>query len=363
MSAVGGQTSSAVARFVLAASMLEAVSLLSYQTVPASGRADALRFLTNRLPLTAADLREAELGRPVARTLDTLDKQEIATIGIVLIDVPALFYIDQLRDIASFKNASPAVLGIGTFSTPATIDDLADLSLEAGESSTLERCRPRDCGIQLSSEAIERIRRQLKSNSSDQRTVAERGYRQILVDLVNGYRERGDAALMTYADAQRPVSTAAAFGQIVNSRPAILSRLPPLFQHLSSFPRKTPGVSDIIYWSKEKLGPAVVLTVTHVAIARLSAGDNDAFAATSKQIYGSHYFDSSLGITVVVDAGNDDGGPRSFLVYANRSRIDALRGFWGPLKRAVARARTRSGVRDNLIAARTLVERRFAQRR
>ena len=49
---------------------------------------------------------------------------------------------------------------------------------------------------------------------------------------------------------------------------------------------------------------------------------------------------------------------RKFL-DANRSRIDALGGLWGPLKRAVVRARTRSSVRDNLAAARMLVERRF----
>ena len=163
---------------------------------------------------------------------------------------------------------------------------------------------------------------------------------------------------MTYADAAPPVSAAAAFGQIVHSRPAILTRLPALFRHVASFPRKTPAISDVIYWSKEDFGPAVVVTVTHLAIAPLTPS-GDAFAAASKQIYSSHYFDSSLGITVVVDDGADRKPPRSFLVYANRSRIDALGGLWGPLKRRVVRARTRSSVRDNLVAARMLVERRF----
>ncbi len=360
-SVVAGHTSSAVARFMLAAILLEALPLLSQEAVTASSRSDAWRFLTNRLPLTTADLREADLRGAVARSLDTLDNHEVATIGVVSVDVPARFYIGQLRNIASFKSASPAVLEIGTFSTPATIDDLAGLSLDPSQVSTLGRCRLHACGIQLSSDAIERIRRRLGASSSNQSALAEREFRQILVDLVNAYRERGDAGLMTYADTQRPVSTAAAFGQMTNSRPAILSRLPSLFRHLASFPRKTAAITDILYWSKEDLGPAVVVTVTHLAIARLS--DDDAFAATSKQIYGSHYFDSSLGITVVVDAGGDDTRPRSFLAYANRSRIDALGGFWGPLKRTVVRARTRSSVRDNLVAARALVERRFEQSR
>ena len=255
------------------------------------------------------------------------------------------------------------MLEIGTFSTPATINDLAGLSLDPSQVSTLGRCRLHACGIQLSSDAIERIRRRLAASSSNQSVLAEREFRQILVDLVNTYRERGDEGLMTYADTQRPVSTAAAFAQMTNSRPAILSRLPALFRHLSSFPRKTAAITDILYWSKEDLGPAVAVTVTHLAIARLKDGDGDVFAAASRQIYGSRYFDASLGITVVVDAGGDDTRPRSFLAYANRSKIDALGGFLGPLKRTVVRARTRSSVRDSLVAARMLVERRFEQLR
>jgi hypothetical protein len=40
----------------------------------------------------------------------------------------------------------------------------------------------------------------------------------------------------------------------------------------------------------------------------------------SKQIWASHYYDGSLGITVLVDAN-----PGTYLVYLNRSRIDLLR--------------------------------------
>jgi hypothetical protein len=80
--------------------------------------------------------------------------------------------------------------------------------------------------------------------------------------------------------------------------------------------------------------------------------------AASKQIYGSHYFDSSLGITILLDAG-DSSVPACFLVYVNWSRLDALRGFWGGLKGAIVRSRTRSTMGSSLVEARNLVERRF----
>src|SRR5690349_23273758 len=191
---------------MLAAISLNVCPLLSQEPGHWSAASDnSWRFLMNRLPMTAADRRELNLGRPAARTLDTADDREVATIGIVSIGVPARFYIEQLRNVASFKSESRAVLEIGTFSTPAVLDDLTDLSLDQSESSRLRRCRLHDCGFQLSSEAIERIQGRPDASS------ALREYRQILVDLVNRYREHGDAALMTYEDAEPSLSAAASF--------------------------------------------------------------------------------------------------------------------------------------------------------
>jgi hypothetical protein len=100
------------------------------------------------------------------------------------------------------------------------------------------------------------------------------------------------------------------------------------------------------------------------AVFERSSGRQFRFSAPGPSLpedglQGSRYFDSSLGITVVVDAGARHERPRSLLVYVNRSRIDAIGGFWGVLKRTVVRARTRSSMRDSLAEARTLVERRF----
>jgi hypothetical protein len=354
--------SSSLARLALAAlSMIVSTTLLP-EADASSGRAEeASRFLTARFPLSADDLREVERG-PVARTLEAADGREVATIGVATVGVPARFYIQQLQDISAFKTESPEVVSVGVFSNPATTADLAGLSLDSSELNDLRRCRPQACKVQLSVEAMDLIQNRLAAGGDDPQLTADRAFRAILVDLVNRYRERGDAALMTYADDERPLSVRAEFQAMVGAPPAILAQLPPLHHHLTSFPRKTPDVDDvedIVYWSKERLGPAVVVTVTHLAIARISDQRVDVFAAASKQIYGSQYFDSSLGITVVVDAGTRGGSPRSFLVYVNRSRIDALTGFWGQLKRAVVRSRTRAGIRKSLAGAGILVEKRF----
>ncbi|MCP6769513.1 hypothetical protein NL529_32170, partial [Klebsiella pneumoniae] len=82
-----------------------------------------------------------------------------------------------------------------------------------------------------------------------------------------------------------------------------------------------------LYWSKEKFGIAPFITVTHVTIAHAPSG---ALVITSKDVYSSRYFDSSLGLTI---ASDEPGG--MLLVYVNRSRASALKGPLGALKRAM----------------------------
>jgi hypothetical protein len=328
---------------------------------PSSRTVDSARqFLATHLQLQPDDFRSLDRSQPVARTLETADGREVATLGVVEIRVPAAFYIDQLRDVVAFKRESDAVLQIGTFSNPARVDDLAGLTLDERDLQSLRRCRPGDCDIQLSADALERVRQEVAWGRSDSVARANRVFREVLVDLVNRYREIGDAGLMTYVDSDRPLSLATEFRSMVASRPAILERFPNLYQHLLEFPRRrAEGIEDIVYWSKEKMGPAVIISVTHLAIARVVDGPAGTYAAASKQIYGSRYFDSSLGITIGLEA-SDGRGPGMIMAYVNRSRVDALGGFLGGLKRAVVRSRTRSAMGRSLVEARALVEGRYA---
>jgi hypothetical protein len=322
----------------------------------------AQQFLATHFQLGSNDFRELERRRPVTRRLSTVDGREVAVLGAVHIGAPAAFYLDQLRDIVAFKRAGAAVLQIGAFSNPARVEDVAGLSLDERDLESLRRCRPSDCKIQLSAEALDQFRREVRWGSTDTKADADRTMRQVLVELVNRYRASGDTALMTYVDSDRPLSLSNEFRSMVTSRPAVLERFPNLYQHLLEYPRRpAEDVEDIVYWSKEKMGPAVIISLTHLAITRLLAGPDGAYAAASKQIYGSHYFDSSLGITILLDVpgGNPPG---MIMAYVNRSRLDALGGFFGGLKRTIVRSRTQSAMGDSLVEARDLVERRYRMR-
>ena len=325
-------------------------------TRPPAGTSAAVRaFLADNFGLDAGAIRALDSRHPIARSLDTTDDREIATLGVIRIDVPPAFYAAHLRDIVGFKR-NEAVLQIGAFGTPARPSDLAGLTLERSDVDQLADCRPGSCKVQLSDDAIRRFASEVPWHTPGAESAANRLMRDVLAGMVNHYRESGDRALMVYADGDKPLSLSDEFRRMIASRPAVLDRFPPLARHLAGYPGDAgDGVDDILYWSKEKVGPRVVVSVTHLAIAPLTGAGPAAFAVASKQLYGTHYFDASLGVTVLL-ADQSAGAGTTCLVYVNRSRIDALGGLFGGLKRVIVRSHARSTMAESLMDARDRVE-------
>ncbi|HUE85697.1 MAG TPA: hypothetical protein VMO26_06430 [Vicinamibacterales bacterium] len=309
-----------------------------------------LAFLRAHFQFSANDLRDLAQGRATVRSLDTTDGREIAIAGAVRVPIPPAEYIRQLRDIVGFKRHE-AVKQIGTFSTPPRPSDAGGLTLDRDHLEDLRRCRPDDCDVQLSRAAIERLNSEIVWSIPGATAEANRVVREILADQVTRYLQAGDTALMTYENDRHPIVVADEFRAMVDAPPALLRHFPALERHVALFPRsRAPHAEDIVYWSKEDVGPKVIISVTHMVIAPVSDGGPVLYAAASKQLYGSHYFDSSLGLTLLL---RDSDPGSTVLVYVNRSRIDALSGFLGGLKRAIVRSRARSAMADTLTRIRT----------
>jgi hypothetical protein len=305
---------------------------------------ESVAFLREVLRFPVSDLRHLAEGRPAIHTLDTVDGREIAIAGAIRVALSPEQYTAQLRDIVEFKRHE-AVQQIGTFGVPPRVADVAGLTLDRDHLDDLRDCELRDCDLQLSGGAIERVRT-IHWSAPDATEQANRTMREILTELTDSYRRGGDTALMTYDNDKRPLVVADEFRAMMAAPPAVLPRFPLLSRHVTEFPLANgAGIEDLIYWSKEDVGPKVIISVTHMAIQRVDGGGPVAYAVASKQIYGSHYFDSSLGLTLLL---RDERPLSAVLVYVNRSRVDVLDGFLGGLKRAVVRSRARAAMADTL---------------
>lgn len=312
-------------------------------------------LLQERLKVTEEHLANLVHGEPVSKVLRTKEKREIAALGIVRVEASAELFIHGLREIVDFKR-SPSVLQIGKFSNPPRLEDLNGLTLDRCCLDAIKNCEAGQCAMQISSEMIGRFRGELSLHAQDYEARANSLARRILLDYVRAYLKSGNPALIEYHDQENGAQLANEYRSLLEESRFLTDYAPEFHKYLEEFPKaSSPDVEDFIYWSKEKYGLKPVVSITHVAIYKRTVGNRTEVLVASKQLYANHYFDASLALTAFVEA-NERPTSGSYLLYVNRSRIGALRGFFVGLKRSVISAQVRQGLGKNLM----LIKRRLA---
>jgi hypothetical protein len=317
------------------------------------GAAGARGFLRATIGLGDRDLAALDRGHVITRALDAEESREIALAGVVRIEHRREALTDRLRDLVAFKR-SPLVLQIGRFSEPPRPGDLDGLALDPADLDDLEDCRVGDCDVQLPAAFIQGLQSEVdwKRAGSGERVTAL--MRRWLLGYLEAYRREGNEALVEYADRRHPVRLVEEVRALIRGSTYLSSQAPELVRYLLEYPRgRLPGVEDAFYWSMEKFGFKPVLSVSHITLYTMPGTGGD-LVMTSKQLYASHYFDASLGITAVL--GIDGDRPAFYLLYLNRSRVDRLGGAFGGLVRVIAHRRTRDGLEKQLIAIKRSVE-------
>lgn len=323
-----------------------AVAALSITAGPAASQAAEQpmdpKTLIAFLGFTENESEKAARGEVAAKIIGTREKREVAIVGVSRVEANTECFLARFQDIETFKR-NPAVLRIGKLAPPIGIDDLERLTLDAKDISSLRDCRPGDCSVKLPAGTIEQLRREVNWSSPYHAVHAQAVFRERLFDYLQRYLSEGNAALIEYQDKSMPVYLEEQFRSVLEARPSLAALIPAFYEHLADDPAAPlSGVEEFLYWSTENFGFKPVTSVTHVMIFRQSGHA----AIASKQIYASHYFDASLGLTFVLDDPDSPG--TMYLAYLNRSRIDLLGGFFGGLRRLVLRGRLMDGFKKNL---------------
>jgi len=324
------------------------LTLTAMLAAPAAATLDSARmFLTTAFNLSAAEVERIDRGEVVSRTLETTNRREVATLGIVRIKTSASKYVERFTDIATFKRTDD-ILQIGTFSYVPQAADVASLSIDESELKRLRQCEIEDCGVRLSAEAIERIRQDVNWRAPDASRTASAFVRQMLVDYVANYRQKGTPATMEYADRAPRLNVGREFESLIDADPVTSNYAPRLRQYLLDYPKSSAEkMSDFVYWSKELIRGRPVISVTHVATAAAIDDSPVAYAIGSKQIYAMHYYDASLGLTLLVP-DRAAPSPATYVVYLNRSRIDLFDGLFGGVARRLVAGRAKGLVAEQL---------------
>jgi hypothetical protein len=324
------------------------IVLLTLLAAPGAATFDPARaFLTNAFHLSAADIERLDGGQVVSRTLEVKNRREVATLGIIRIRTSPSTYVERLADITSFKR-TPDVLQIGTFGNPPQLRDVVALNVDEGDLKRLRDCRVEDCDVRLGADGIERIRREIDWRSPDASRNASSLVRQLLVDYVAGYRQSGTEAAMEYADRAPRLNVGREFASLIDADTITSAYAPRLRRHLLEYPKpSTDKLTDFVYWSKELVRGRPVISITHVATAAAIDDSPVAYAIGSKQIYAMHYYDASLGLTLLVP-DRTVPPPATYVVYLNRSRIDLFDDVFGGVARRIVAGRARTLVAAQL---------------
>jgi len=114
-------------------------------------------------------------------------------------------------------------------------------------------------------------------------------------------------------------------------------------------------IEHTLVWSKIKFGLKPVIAINQITIYQRDHKSGPQILIASKQIYASHYFDSSLALTALLSI---PGASTGYLFYENRSRADGLGGAFSGLKRGIVENRALDSVKTILRQSQASLEAR-----
>lgn len=297
---------------------------------------------------TPGQIAAVERGEIIAKVLRT-DRREIAIMGAVRIRGRREPLIERYRDISNLRK-SELVVQVGTFGLPPRAGDLEPLAFEQYDLDAPKNCRPGDCAIRASAEAMQLMRAAVNWGAPDARQQSAAAWREMLGALARGYAADGDATLPVLANKAEALSVRAELDVLYGQFGFLGEMGPEFLRHLREFPRaRLDGAEDILYWSKNDLGIKPVVGITHQAI--YAPPEKPAFVAL-KRIYAVHYVDAGLGVTMITD----DGADGFYMTIVDRVRTRSLTGFTRAIVRSIVQNKSREGIEKVLRSSKRAVE-------
>lgn len=298
-----------------------------------------------------ADAAALDAGQVIAKVAPGGVEGEVVAVAAVKIRTSRKQVAAYFGQMVSYVDGQ-VTRAFGKFSNPPTLDDVKAMSLDADDIAHLKSCKPKDCDLRVGGAAIPKIRAAVNWDAPDPAGQVNTLLRQTAVDYVTAYRKSGDDALVTYSSTSTPVSLKQQWQALAQGSQYFQSYNTALRDYLSQYPTATlPGATDILYWINEQYGGLKpVLSIVH-GVVYDAPGQPDRTVIVQKQLYASHYYDGSLAVALAIDA--PDG---TYLLYANRSRGDLLKGGFGGLKRRLAGDQARKAALQTLETIKTQLE-------
>ena len=315
-----------------------AVSILSYQLLVASAAAQApaaVNQYLHKMGLDDSQIASAAAGQPVVKLLPAKSDRDVVVFGVIGARVSLSDYMKHALDPGRLIGANGGRFHI--IADPATSADVRDVVFDSSEYRDLKDCQKGNCNFKLPASAMKTFAEGVNWSAPDAKAQADARLQAGMLKLINGYRSRGNDAMLTYDD-QGGMRSSDAFSALLAQSPELYEYTPQFQKYLATYPSNRPaGVRDILYWSNDHL-PHLrpTLTLDHVVVYPSSP---DLTLIGRKQVYATHYFDGAFEWLAVTSGGAQLAEAPIYLITVRRFRFDNLPG--GVMN---VRGRVRDGV-------------------
>ena len=200
--------------------------------------------------LDTKQINAIERGEAMAITIDAPERTEVATLGVVRLEVPRAFYVSHVSQLDGFLSTGTKSQS-GSFSDPARLEDVASLSLDASDAKALEKCQPLKCDVKLPAQEMEHFRTVLARTHAPL-PPADSLMREWLVEYVNAYRADSAEETVVYDDTKRPVRSSEAFRTLLAEQMPPGIEAAPFTSMLAARSARPSSVTSRISWEMDR---------------------------------------------------------------------------------------------------------------
>ncbi len=177
---------------------------------------DAIAFLQSNWRISANDIQTIRGGDPIGKVLKSNVDGEIAILGAIKIKRSKEEYVAWYKNVENFK-LSPMILDVGLIGNPPRPDSMKRATFDPKELVNIRSCEAGNCPVKLTAQEIQRFTSGVDWSAANYAVQANVRLRQMWLNYVRNYLNRGNAALGFYRDKQEKVDLAKVFEALLNA--------------------------------------------------------------------------------------------------------------------------------------------------
>ncbi|HVP50005.1 MAG TPA: hypothetical protein VMT56_02160 [Candidatus Bathyarchaeia archaeon] len=333
--------------------------VLTIAACPGFSQASAAlqNHLKQNLGLSQDQINSIHNGEPFAEALPSRSPAEVFVFGVIYIDADPASYVKYAYDF-NLLRSTPGYLAINQYSNPPQLSDLKGFALGSDDIQALKNCEPGNCAIQLPGGTITDIQKAINWSAPNVDDQVNQFIQKTALSRMQLYQQQGDKLLgEVYNDKKQEVNVSDQFKYILSYAKALPQNVPEFYNYIVNYPQsKSANMSSMFYWENVKFGLKPTLRIVQVMTMKGTPPQQPAYVIAEKQLYASHYFETSLDLTYCISGNGDPKQPGFFLVKVMGSEQAGLTGMKGSIVRRVAVSHSVTDMQKGLASAKQALE-------